>query len=150
MQKGQYIRLLIGGPGSAPNSYIGAAKDMQLHLSAQTEESTTKDTTGDAQEFEITGQSYDITGSSLVLTPDDALLGPGIAVSVNDFINWIKGQTLVWRICLVEGENNRTIVEEICSGQAKLTNLQVSAQNKQNVTYNYTLNGYGPITPHTT
>lgn len=147
MQKGQHIRLLLGGPNSAPNSYIGAAKDMQLHLSAQTEESTTKDTTGDAQEFEITGQSYDITGSSLVLTPDDELLEGGVA-SVNDFINWMKGQILNWRICLVEGENNRTIVEEICSGSAVLTNLQVSAQNKQNVTYNYTLNGYGPIVPY--
>ena len=147
MQKGQYIRLLIGAPDSAPNNYIGAAKDMQLHLSAQTEESTTKDTTGDAQEFEITGQSYDITGSSLVLTPDDALLSES-AVSVNDFINWIKGQKLNWQICLVEGENNRTVVEEICSGYAILTNLQVSAQNKQNVTYSYTLNGYGPVTPY--
>lgn len=145
MQKGQYLRLLLST--GSPNGYIAAAKDMQLHLAAQTEESTTKDTTGDAQEFEITGQSYDITGSALVLTPDDSLL-TGNANSVNDFINWIKGQILNWRICLVEGENNRTVVEEICSGQAKLTNLQVSAQNKQNVTYSYTLNGYGAIVPH--
>jgi hypothetical protein len=45
----------------------------------------------------------------------------------------------------MEGTNNRTIVEEIAHGQGKLTNLQIQAQNKQNTTYNYTINGYGAI-----
>ena len=47
------------------------------------------------------------------------------------------------------GDNNRKIVEEIAHGQAKLTNLQAQAPNKQNTTYNYTLAGYGPIVPGT-
>ena len=47
------------------------------------------------------------------------------------------------------GDKNRTVVEEIAHGQGKLTNLQIQAQNKQTTTYNYTINGYGPIVPGT-
>ena len=142
MNKGQYYRLLLS-PLASPNVVVAAAKQMQLHGSAQTEESSTKDTTGDAQEFEVVGLSYDITGSGLVLTPNDALLTGG--VGLNDFEGWVKDQLLYWRICLMEGTNNRTIVEEIASGTGKLTNLQIQAQNKNNTTYNYTLTGYDAL-----
>ena len=146
MQKGQYIRLLVSVSAN-PSTVVAAAKQMALHGSAQTEDSTTKDTTGTDLEYEVTGQSYDITGSGLVLSPDDTLLTG--AVGLNDFENWIKDQLLNWKICVMEGTNNRTVVETIASGQGKLTNLQISAQNKQNTTYNYTINGYGAIVPGT-
>ena len=146
MKKGQYIRLLVSTAAN-PSTVVAAAKQMALHGSAQTEDSTTKDTTGTDLEYEVTGQSYDITGSGLVLTPNDTLLTG--AVGLNDFENWIKDQLLNWRICVMEGTNNRTVVETIASGQGKLTNLQISAQNKQNTTYNYTINGYGAIVPGT-
>ena len=146
MQKGQYIRLLLSTTAN-PSTVVAAAKQMSLHGSAQTEDSSTKDTTGDALEYEVTGQSYDITGSGLVLTPNDTLLTGG--VGLNDFETWVKDQLLYWRICVMEGTNNRTVVEEIAHGQGKITNLQISAQNKQNSTYNYTLNGYGAIVPGT-
>ncbi|MBQ2209029.1 MAG: hypothetical protein II404_03585 [Prevotella sp.] len=146
MKKGQYIRLLVSVAAN-PSTVVAAAKQMALHGSAQTEDSTTKDTTGTDLEYEVTGQSYDITGSGLVLTPNDTLLTG--AVGLNDFENWIKDQLLNWKICVMEGTNNRTVVETIASGQGKLTNLQIQAQNKQNATYNYTINGYGPIVPGT-
>ena len=146
MQKGQYIRLLVSVAAN-PSTVVAAAKQMALHGSAQTEDSTTKDTTGTDLEYEVTGQSYDITGSGLVLTPNDTLLTG--AVGLNDFENWIKDLLLNWKICVMEGTNNRTVVETIASGQGKLTNLQIQAQNKQNATYNYTINGYGPIVPGT-
>lgn len=142
MQKGQYIRLLISTAAN-PTTVIAAAKQMALHGSAQTEDSSTKDTTGDSLEHEVTGQSYDITGGGLVLTPDDSLLTGG--VGLNDFETWVTDQLLNWRICVMEGDKNRTIKEEICHGQCKCTNLQIQAQNQQVATYNYTLNGYGAI-----
>ena len=144
MQKGQYIRLLLSVAAN-PSTVVAAAKQMALHGSAQTEDSSTKDTTGTDLEYEVTGQSYDITGSGLVLTPNDADLTG--AVGLNDFENWIKDQLLNWRICVMEGTKNRTVVEEIAHGQGKLTNLQIQAQNKQYATYNYTINGYGAIVP---
>ena len=144
MQKGQYIRLLVSVAAN-PSTVVAAAKQMALHGSAQTEDSSNKDTTGTDLEYEVTGQSYDITGSGLVLTPNDTLLTG--AVGLNDFENWIKDQLLNWKICVMEGTNNRTVVETIASGQGKLTNLQIQAQNKQYATYNYTINGYGAIVP---
>jgi hypothetical protein len=144
MQKGQYIRLLVSLAAN-PSTVVAAAKQMALHGSAQTEDSSTKDTTGNALEYEVTGQSYDITGSGLVLTPNDTLLTG--AVGLNDFESWLQDQVLNWKICVMEGTNNRTVVETIASGQGKLTNLQIQAQNKQNTTYNYTINGYGAIVP---
>ena len=144
MQKGQYIRLLVSTAAN-PSTVVAAAKQMALHGSAQTEDSSTKDTTGSALEYEVTGQSYNITGSGLVLTPNDTLLTG--AVGLNDFESWLQDQVLNWKICVMEGTNNRTVVETIASGQGKLTNLQIQAQNKQNATYNYTINGYGAIVP---
>ena len=146
MQKGQYIRLLLATTAN-PSTVIAAAKQMALHGSAQTEDSSTKDTTGNALEFEVTGQTYDITGGGLVLTPNDTLLSN--AVGLNNFESWLQDQLLNWRICVMNGDNNRTVVEEIAHGQGKLTNLQIQAQVKQNTTYSYTINGYGSIVPGT-
>lgn len=142
MQRGQYIRLLLAS-SSNPNSYIAAAKEMNLHLSAQTEESSTKDTTGDALEYEVTGLSYEITGSALVLSGGDSLLTGGQGLS--DMMEFTPNQLLYWKIALVNGDNNRTVVQDICSGTAKLTNLQINAQNRQNTNYSYTLKGQGAI-----
>ena len=144
MQKGQYIRLLLSVAAN-PSTVVAAAKQMALHGSAQAEDSSTKDTTGTDLEYEVTGQSYDITGSGLVLTPNDTLLTG--AVGLNDFESWLQDHLLNWKICVMEGTNNRTVVETIASGQGKLTNLQIQAQNKQYATYNYTINGYGAIVP---
>lgn len=146
MKKGQYIRLLLATT-SNPSKVIAAAKQLSLHGSAQTEDSTTKDVTDDTLEYDVTGLSYDITGSGLVLTTDDALLSG--ANGLNDLESWVKDQLLYWRICVMEGEHNRTVVEEIAHGQCKCTNLQIQAQNKQIAQYNYTLNGYGAIVPGT-
>lgn len=143
MKKGQYIRLLLATTAN-PTKVIAAAKNMSLHLSAQTEESSTKDTTGDALEYEVTGQSYDISGSALVITDDDTL-NTG-ANSMNDLLGLVNDTLLYWKICLMSGTNNRTVSKVIASGTAKLTQLQMQGQNKQNATWSYTLNGYGGVT----
>lgn len=142
MKKGQYYRLLLSTTAN-PTKVIAAAKTMSLHGSAQTEESSTKDTTGDALEYDVVGQSYDITGSGLVLTPSDSL-NTG-ANGLNDMEGYVQDTMLYWRICLMEGTNNRTVVEEIAHGTCKCTQLQMQGQSKNTASYNYTLNGYGAI-----
>lgn len=144
MQKGQFIRLFLSTAAN-PTKVIAAAKEMSLHLSAQTEDSSTKDTTGEWLEYEVTGQSYDISFNALVLTPDDAL-GGNTANTLNDMLNNVSDNLLYWKICVVDGTNNRTVDTEIFSGTAKLTQLQISAQNKQNTTYSGTLTGFDAIT----
>jgi hypothetical protein len=142
MKKGQYLRLLLATSAN-PSTVIAAAKTMALHGSATTEPSSTKDTTGDDLEFEVTGLAYDISGSGLVLSTDDPL-NTG-ANSANDVLNMLGDTVLYWRICLMEGTNNRTIVSDVANGQAKLTQWSAQAQNKQNVSYNYTLTGFGQL-----
>lgn len=143
MQKGQYIRLLLSTTAN-PSKVIAAAKEMSLHLSAQTENSSTKDTTGDWLEYEVTQQSYDISFNALVLSPDDSL-GGNTANTLNDMLNGVSDNVLYWKICVMSGANNRTVATEICSGTAKLTQLQISAQNKQNATYSGTLSSNDAI-----
>lgn len=142
MKKGQYIRLLLSTTAN-PTAVIAAAKEMTFHGSATTEESSTKDTTGDDLEYEVTGLAYDISGGGLVLSTDDTL-NTG-ANSANDMLTMLGDTPLYWRICVMEGDKNRTVVEDIASGQCKLTQWSAQAQNKQNVTYNYQLSGYGEL-----
>ena len=142
MRRGQYYRLFLAAAAN-PTKVIAAAKTMSLHGSAQTEESSTKDTTGDALEYEVVGQTYDISGSALVLTPTDTLNTGGN--SVNDMEGYVTNTLLYWKICLCDGTNNRNVVETIASGTCKCTSLQLQGQNKQNAQYNYTLAGYGTI-----
>lgn len=148
MNKGQFYRLFLYDNTTA--KAIAAAKDMSLHLSAQTEESSTKDTTGDALEYEVVGQSYEITGSALVLTDNDVLVTGGTGVNagrgLNDFLTKIGDTELLWVIAICEGSNNRTMTTPLFTGTCKLTNLQINAQNKQKATFSYTLTGYGAIT----
>lgn len=144
MQKGQFIRLLLFTEVDGVKKVVAAAKQMQLHLSANVEESSTKDTDGNAMEYEVTGQSYDITGSALILSMDDSL-GGNSAYTLADFENWLQDQILNWQICIMSGVNQRIVSEIICGGQCKLTQLQIQGQVKQTAQYSYTMNGYGGI-----
>lgn len=117
---------------------------MTLHLSAQTEDSTTKDTTdtsGDWNEYEVTQRSGDISFSALVGTGTDAG-----GKTFNDMINQVNDTLINWKVVMVSGANNRVVGKTVCSGQGKVTNVQASAQNRQKVTYSGTVNIYGPVT----
>jgi hypothetical protein len=117
---------------------------MTLHLSAQTEDSSTKDTTdtnGSWNEYDVTQRSGDISFNALVGVGTDAG-----GRSFADFIDQVSDSLINWKVVFVSGENNRTVGKTVCSGQGKLTNLQASAQNRQKATYSGTLNMYGPVT----
>lgn len=117
---------------------------MTLHLSAQTEDSTTKDTTdtnGDWNEYEVTQRSGDISFSALVCTGTDSG-----GKTFNDMINQVSDTLINWKVVMVSGANNRVVGKTVCSGHGKLTNVQASAQNRQKATYSGTVNIYGPVT----
>ena len=141
--KGQFYRLVLAADSLQTQKVIAASKELTLHLSAQTEESSTKDTTGSALEYEVTGQSYEISGSALVLSDDDTLLTG--ATKLDDFLSADSDTLLYWSIYIVEGTNNRTLATKLLSGTAKLTQLQMNGQNRQNATYSYTLKGVGAV-----
>ena len=145
MDKGQHIRLVIvEGSGTPTSKVVALSTDMTLHLSAQTEDSSTKDTTdtnGSWNEYDVTQRSGDISFNALVGVGTDAG-----GKSFADFIDQVSDSLINWKVVMVSGENNRTIGKTVCSGQGKLTNIQASAQNRQKATYSGTINIYGAVT----
>lgn len=142
MDKGQHLRLVF--VESNTNKVIALATEMTLHLSAQTEDSTTKDTTdtnGDWNEYEVTQRSGDISFGALIGVGSDSA-----GKSFADMINQVSDAVVNWTVVMVSGANNRVVGKTVCSGQGKLTNVQASAQNRQKATYSGTVNIYGPVT----
>lgn len=152
MDKGQHLRLVIMSTASTPqHQFVALATELTAHFSAQTEDSTTKDTTdvsgGNWNSYDVTGRSGDIQFTALVAsltgdyTDDDGLY-------LDDFIQMVNDTPVNWKLVLItpESTKNRTISKTICTGQGKLTNLQISAQNRQQTTYSGTLNMFGPVT----
>jgi hypothetical protein len=142
MDKGQHLRLLL--KESTTKYPFALAVGLQFHLSATTEDSTTKDTTdtnGAWAEFDVTGRNGDIQFGALVGVGTDAT-----GKSFADWIDKVNDTIIPWKLVTVNSTNNRTIVKTVCSGNGKLSNLQASAQNRQKATYSGTLTMHGPVT----
>lgn len=143
MDKGQHIRLFL--TESNTDKVIAMSTDMTLHLSATTENSTTKDTTDATgsvwDEFEVTQRSGDIQFTALIAAGTDTA-----AKVLNDIETGVSDTAVNWKIAMASGTNNRTIGTVICSGQGKISNMQATGTVGQNATYTGTINIYGAVT----
>lgn len=142
--KGQFVRLFLSSDNTAaPAKVIAAAKSLSLHVSMTLEDATTKDTTGNWQIQEPTGLSYDISSSALVRGNDTITS----AVAAQDLASiesiYEAGTPVKWQIANVSGDNQRTKGSILASGSCLLTQLSIQAPNRQNATYQATLQGYG-------
>ena len=143
MDKGQHLRLVFMEGATPSAKVIALATEMTFHLSAQTEDSSTKDTTdtnGAWNEYDVTARSGDIQFSALVGVGTDTG-----GKSFADLIEQVSDSLINWKVVMVSGAENRVVGKEVCHGQGKLTNLQASAQNRQKATYSGTLNIYGTV-----
>lgn len=144
MDKGQHLRLFI--VDGATSYVIALSTECTLHLSASTENSTTKDTSDPASgpvwdEFEVTQRSGDIQFSALVASgTDDG------GKTLNDIETGVNDGQIDWQIALASGANNRTKGTVIAQGKGKITNMQATGQVGQPATYSGTINIYGPVT----
>lgn len=142
MDKGQHLRLLL--KESTTKYPFALAVGLQFHLSATTEDSTTKDTTdttGYWNEYEVTQRSGDIQIDALIGTGSDAA-----AKTLNDVINAVSDTPVDWELAIVGGANNRVVATTICTGKGKITNVSPTGANRQKAQYSCTLNIYGPVT----
>lgn len=142
--KGQKVRLFISDVAT-PATVVGAAKQLTLHVSAQTESTTTKDTDADWEDFDITAISYDISSTALVATNEAIKSSVGSASLQSMQEHFAESDLMYWQIANVSGPNNRTKGAVICSGRAYITQLQINAQNRQTADYNTSLTGYGEL-----
>lgn len=145
--KGQFVRLFLGSDNTTtPAKVIGFSTQLQVHVSLQMEDATTKDTEGNFQIQEPTGLSYDITSNALVrggdtITSQVQAQGLGEIESIFE-----AGTPVKFRIANTSGANNRTIGAVIMSGSVIVSQLTINAPNRQNATYDTQLNGYGEYT----
>ena len=127
----------------ATGRVVALSTDLTLHLSATTENSSTKDTTdtnGNYNEYDVTQRSGDIQFGALVGVGTDTG-----GKSFADFLNKVDDSLINWKIVFVSGTNNRTSGKTLCSGQGKLVNVSAQAQNRQKTTYTGGINIYGPV-----
>lgn len=145
--KGQFVRLFLGNDNTTtPAKVIGSAKQLQLHVSLQLEDASTKDTTGDWQIQEPTGLSYDITTNALV-RGGDTITSQVLAQGLSELeAIYEAGTPVKFQIANVSGANQRTKGAVIMSGSVILSQLTINAPNRQNATYDAQLNGWGAYT----
>lgn len=136
--KGQNLRVMVGG------KCIAMATSCQFHVSAQLEDSSTKDSVGDFQEQEVTGLSWDAQTDSLVTLEDNGTNGELPQDLLSLMINKTK-VTLTFD--QTAGANNRVGQNSVIkkSGQAYITDMSVQAPNHQNSTLSVQFTGTGPL-----
>ena len=137
--KGQNLRVMVGG------KCIAMATSCTFHISAQLEDTSTKDSTGDWQEQEVVGLSWDASTESLVTLTDNGTNGE----LPQDLLSLIINKTLVTlTFDQTAGTNNRTGQNSAIkrTGTAYLTDVSISAQNRSNAQFSCQFSGTGPLT----
>lgn len=136
--KGQNLRVMVGG------KCIAMATSCQIHIGTQLEDSSTKDSTGDWQEQEVTGLNWDVTTDSLVTLEDNGTNGELPQDLMSLIINKTKVQLTFDQTA---GTNNRTGQNAAIkrTGYAYLTDYNLTAPNRQNSTLNCKFTGTGAL-----
>jgi hypothetical protein len=136
--KGQNLRVMVGG------KCIAMATSCQIHIGTQLEDSSTKDSTGDWQEQEVTGLNWDATTDSLVTLEDNGTNGE----LPQDLMSLIINKTKVTlSFDQTAGANNRIGQNSVIkrSGTAYLTDFNLTAANRTNAQLNCKFTGTGPL-----
>ena len=137
--KGQNLRLMVGG------KCIAMATNCTFHISAQLEDSSTKDSTGDWQEQEVTGLSWDAQCDALVTLTDNGTNGE----LATDLMSLMIAKTLVTlTFDQTAGTNNRIGQDSAIkrTGTAYISDIDITAANRQSSSYKVSFSGTGPIT----
>lgn len=128
--KGQNLRILVGSNASSL-ACVAAAQSCQLRIDAIIEDTSSKDEVSAWTTKEITQLDWELTV--------DALVTSGIGLTV--------GQTYTVRLSQTNGDQNREqVVNQLqLTGKAICTDLQVTSENRKNVTYQAKFIGDGDI-----
>ena len=136
--KGQNLRVMVGG------KCIAMATSCTFHVSAQLQDSSTKDSVGDFQEQEVTGLSWDAQTESIVTLEDNGTNGE----LPQDLLSLMINKTKVsLTFDQTSGANNRVAQNSVIkkTGDAYINDISISAQNRQNSTISVQFSGTGPL-----
>jgi hypothetical protein len=135
--KGQNLRIKLG------TKYVAFATSCTVHVSAQLEESSTKDSTNGWQQQEITGMNWDISVDALYSVDTDAT-----GVNGSEALDLILAQQkIAVEFTQAAGEKNRVPGQGaiVYSGNAWVNDVSVNAPNRQNTTYTLQAAGDGEL-----
>jgi hypothetical protein len=119
MDKGQHLRLIVaGGTTQSPkNMFIALSTELTAHFAAQTEDSSTKDTTdtsGSWNEYDVVSRSGDIQFTALLAdrgsSSDDPLGEYYVTI-----LDRVVDTPVNWKLVMASGSSNRTVGKTICS-----------------------------------
>ena len=136
--KGQNIRFAVTVKGT--KTYLAASTNCQLHIAADLEDSSTKDSTGMWKEQESVALSWD--GSVDVNVIDDAVDNALKALEIPTLI----GQEVDVELDITGGEQNRVLSKGLYKGKAIINDWSLTAQNKAQSTASVQFQGNGPLT----
>lgn len=146
--KGQNIRLAVEVDDSTTQTkktvYFAASTTCSLNISAEVEDSSTKDDAVDGvawRKQEVTGKNWDC--SCEVQVVDEAEIGTD-GIGGFDLADMVGAEVKV-EVNLVNGANNRTQDKGLYSGKALITAWQMTAGNRQTATASVTLQGQGEL-----
>lgn len=136
--KGQNLRVMVGG------KCIAMATSCTFHVSAQLQDSSTKDSVGDFQEQEVTGLSWDAQTESLVTLEDNGSNGELPQDLLSLMINKTKVKLTFDQTA---GANNRVGQNSAIkkTGDAYINDVNITAQNRNNSTISVQFSGTGPL-----
>lgn len=132
--KGQNLRLTLDG------KIVAAATSCQLHIAANLEDASTKDTEGGWQKQECTGKSWDLSTDALVVV--DASETGLVAFDAAEMV----GQEIDITVDLTEGAQNRQLSAGVYTGKAIVNDFSLTAGNRANSTYTVQAQGNGALT----
>ena len=127
--KGQNLRLFVGSRA------IAAALECQLQLQLNVTPYSTKDDEGAWTKNRVVSLQWSVTANAVV-TDDVELDAIGVA-ELGDLI----GQSIQVQLNTAGGEKNREGLSQLLSGEAIVSDVQYTAQNRQRSTCQVTLTG---------
>ena len=130
--------MMVGG------KCIAMATNAQFHISAELQDASSKDSVGDWQEQEVTGLSWDAQTDSLVTLEDNGSNGE----LPQDLLSLIINKTKVTlTFDQTAGANNRVGQNSAIkkTGEAYVSDVQITAQNRQNSTITVQFQGTGAL-----
>ena len=135
--KGQNFRVTYGG------KYIAFSTSCALHISLNLEDSSTKDSTGDWKEQEVTSKSWDGSVDALYGVDDPDNTGKQMDDIIADIL---AGQPVDIEFVCTQGTKNRVIkAGKKYTGKAIFNDFSLKAENKQNVTHTIQFQGTGEL-----
>jgi hypothetical protein len=137
--KGQNLRLFLPDDGSGEKMPIAAALECSLEVQLNTQQYSTKDDEGGFVRHTAVSLSWSVRAQGVVVIPPSR--PPRYSpIYLQNFLDAV-GQTVHVELATTSGTNNSVKEESLIAGDAIISDVQITAQNRQRGIYDVVLTG---------